>query len=389
MLKKILFGLAGLVVLLVVGAVVAYVVTGPEAPGSDTRSAHWLKSGPHTVSTLELVLVDDSRPTAANGEYPGTDNRTFVSQIWFPEAYEATHPLVVYSHGFMSNKLGGEHYAERLASYGYVVVAADYPLTNGQAPGGPNVADVVNQAEDVSFLIDSVLALAGEQKPFAGEIDVNRIGVTGISLGGLTSTLAGYHPRWRDRRIQAVASIAGPASMFTETYYQNAAIPFLMIAGTVDAIVEYVGNADVIPRRAANGALVTIDGGSHLGFVSIAEPMMRSMSNPDSIGCTAILANIETEVAASSETAAENPFAGLGTVEEGIDFSATQPGLCSMNPLPESIHPGRQHMITQVALLSFFESQFAADAGRRDQARDVLAEHLSRDFSEARVTGSI
>ena len=50
---------------------------------------------------------------------------------------------------------GGAYLAEQLASLGYVVVAVDYPLTNGLAPGGPDVKDVVNQLADVSFLIDT------------------------------------------------------------------------------------------------------------------------------------------------------------------------------------------------------------------------------------------
>ena len=79
--------------------------------------------------------------------------------------------------------------AEAMASHGYIVAAADYPLTSGSTPGGANGDDVVNQPADVSFLIDSVLNLSADEKPFAGEVDGSRIGLSGYSLGGLTTYL--------------------------------------------------------------------------------------------------------------------------------------------------------------------------------------------------------
>ena len=124
---------------------------------------------------------------------------------------------------------------EELASHGYVVVAVNYPLTNMGAPGGPNVKDVVNQPGDVSFLIDSLLeqsATSGHS--LEGMVDADRIGVTGISLGGLTSTLAAFHPEWADDRIKASLSIAGPTALFTPEFFQHRDVPFLMLAGDID-----------------------------------------------------------------------------------------------------------------------------------------------------------
>lgn len=63
-----------------------------------------------------------------------------------------------------------------------MVAAADYPLTGGIAPGEPNIDDVSNQPRDVSFLIDSILAPAGAEKPFSEEIDSSRIGIMSASL---------------------------------------------------------------------------------------------------------------------------------------------------------------------------------------------------------------
>ena len=158
-----------------------------------------------------------------------------------------------------------------------------------------------------------------------------------------------------------------------------ASIPFLMIGGTVDAIVSYNENAADIPNKVSSGELLSIEGGSHLGFVSIAEPMLRSMANPDSLGCQAILAAVEQGNEADADF---NPWLTLGTEEEGIAFDGPQPGLCTDYPLPAAIHAGRQHMITRLALLGFMETYFGETPDRRRDAKMLVSKHLQNDFIE-------
>jgi len=256
-----------------------------------------------------------------------------------------------------------------------VVVSADFPGTNYFAEGGPNLTDVLSQPGDVSFLLDAVLGLGGDQKPFSGTIDTGRLGVMGLSLGGLTTTLVTFHPKLRDKRIRAAVSIAGPANMFTPAFFRSAQLPFLMIAGTVDAIVDYQSNAAPIPERVADGALLTIAGGAHTSFVALAEPTFRLMNNPDSLGCAAILASIDEDPG--------DVFAGLGDESDGVVRDRNAPPLCQRNPLPASIHPGRQQMITQLAVLSFFQAEFATLAESRKDALRMLEQGISNDFSEA------
>ena len=240
-------------------------------PAADSESARRLASGPHRVATFDTVFVDASRPTDANGDFAGSPERTLAATLWYPEGAAAAHPLLVYSHGFMSMRSENAPLTALLASHGYVVVAVDYPLTNFGAPGGPNVRDAVNQPDDVRFVIDRVLAWEPGERPFAGEIDRERIGAVGLSLGGLTTTLATFHPRLRDPRIAAAVSIAGPAAMFSPAFFATADVPFLMIAGTGDAMIAYESNAAPIPRMVRSGGLVSIEGASHAGFSAFAE----------------------------------------------------------------------------------------------------------------------
>ena len=268
--------------------------------------------------------------------------------------------------------------AEHLASYGYVLAAADYPLTSGSTPGGAKAGDVVNQAADVSFLIDSVLGLGIDERPFDGAIDTSRIGLTGYSLGGLTTSLATYHPRWREPRIEAAVSIAGLDSAFTARFYETSDIPFLMIAGTADALVDYQSNAAIIPDRIANGSLLTIAGGAHLGFAGVAEPAFRLMNNPDTLGCSAVLAVLDEGLDAV--------FLRIGSAEDGVVADPDAAGVCETLPPAEAAHPGRQQMITQLGVLSFFESVFAEEASAREAAYQQLSIAIAADFEEASFT---
>jgi len=363
---KIAAGIVGLVGLALIAALVA--TAARPLPG-DTESGRRLAAGPFAVASVELEWVDRSRPTAQNGDYAGAPERHLPVALWYPVAAPGRHPLLVYSHGFMSNRYGGRYLAEHLASYGYVVVAADYPLSHFGAPGGPFAGDVVNQPGDVSFLIDRTLALAGAERPFEGEIDAERIGTFGLSLGGLTTTLVSFHPQMRDARLRAALSIAGPGVMFTDRFYTTADLPFLMIGGTADAMIDYDLNAATLPARIRNGGLVSIAHATHAGFDEMATSALRLLGNMDGLGCRSLMANLDLD-------RAKNPFDGLGTPEIGVvipdekDFSPCQ------KQYDEVMSAGLQHQLTTLAVRAFFDSQFAEDPAERAAASEFLTRVL-------------
>ncbi|MEQ8953555.1 MAG: dienelactone hydrolase family protein [Gammaproteobacteria bacterium] len=375
MLKKIGLWILGVVSVAVLVLIAVAVISAPETPATDSPLQAWLQPGPYTVAEKEHPFLDQTRPMNPNRDFIGIPFRPLPATIWYPEGATGSLPLLLYAHGFTSSRAETIHVVEHLASHGYVVVAPDFPLTSTNAPGGPNVNDVSNQPEDLSFVIDSMLAL--EQKPFTGELDPERIGIMGLSLGGFTTSLTVYHPRLRDPRVRAAISMAGPSANLTGQFYaiSGVTIPFLMIAGTSDLLIDYASNAAVIPERVTNGELLTIEGGNHIGFVTMAEPLLRLMHNSDTLACVAVQSNIEGEE--------EEQFADLFSAELGIVLDPDAPGLCEQEPMPEAGHPGRQHMITQIGVLSFFESVFASDPGRRREARDVLVRHLPAEFAEA------
>lgn len=371
---KILRALLVLVLVAALVVVLVLVATGPEPLASGSESRARLAEGPWDVVRSEYVWVDPARPTAANGEHPGAPDRTFHVAVWSPDDAKGPHPLVVYSHGFMSNRHGGGYLAQHLASHGYVVVATDYPLTHFSAPGGPHAGDVVNQPGDVSFLIDRMLSLPARERDFAGGIDRDAIAVVGLSLGGLTSTLTAFHPRLADPRIRAAVSIAGPATMFGPDYFDFAEVPFLMIAGTHDAMIVYDEHAASIPEKITEGGLVTIEGASHAGFADLAGGAMRLLGNPDALGCRSLSGNLDVEGNAS-------PFSELGGPAEGMLDASDMTLPCSVE-FEDAMHPGRQHMFTKLAVRAFLESHFADDADARQAHRRFLTATLAAENDE-------
>lgn len=375
MLRKIMKILGGLVLTVIVLALIVYLGSGPQRPDSDSVSASWLEAGPFPVGQVERVFEDSSRATMENRGVPGRDSRVLNSTIWYPEGLDGQLPLIVHSHGILSSRTEMPYLMEALASHGYVVVASDYPLTSGATEGGANAEDVINQPADVSFLIDSVLALAGDEKPFTGNINPERIGLSGYSLGGLTTYLTTFHPELRDPRVAAVVAIAGPSAPFAPRFFQTSSAPVLAVAGTADALIEYERNVSDLPARLPGSEVLAIRGGSHLGFVGAADPTFRFMHNPDSLGCAAVL-----------NALGEDPnavFAILGNPAQGVDMSRDLPGICDEETMPEALHPGEQHMITQIAVLAFFESVFHPDPARREAARQAYSSALARDFDAA------
>ncbi|MFT7205825.1 MAG: dienelactone hydrolase [Pseudohongiellaceae bacterium] len=378
MVRKITLGLVGIGGLLFIGLAVTYLVTMPEPLPQDSASEKWLQGGPFVVGHYDFVLVDESRETMANGDAPRLSNRTFPTSVWYPENGEGNYPLVIHSHGFVSERTDLAYIAELLASHGYVVAAANYPLTAGGTPGDPNADDLVNQPSDVTFLIDSLLELSGSDKPFAGELDPSRIALMGYSLGGITTTLATYHPRLRDERVAAAISIAGPSAGLVSKFYETTDVPFMMIAGTLDALIDFEYNAAVIPQRVHNSVLIEIEGGTHLGFGSISEPWLRLMNHPDGLGCTAVLSNLGSDPNAA--------FVALGDASDGIVLDANIPEVCARMPSEKALHPARQQMVTSIAALSFFEFVFNEDPAKRQAAYEQLSNALPADMSEAKFT---
>ncbi|GGV63517.1 hypothetical protein GCM10010277_69650 [Streptomyces longisporoflavus] len=243
--------------------------------------------GPHPVGTVQLHLVDRTRPDdiAGNGRfrelmatiwYPARDVRRYPVAPWMPPGafrafladaglgelasmgpLTAGHagapvrrigrrlPVVVFSHGAHSHQ--GDHtlMVQELASHGYAVVTVAHqydtytqfpdgriavPLDDERAPTLPG-----DFAADLRFVLDCVEQLAAGSNPDAdrrelpagllGSLDTRRTGALGWSKGGTATACA----MLADERIRAGLSLDGPMQMkppLTGDLYR----PFMMMS---------------------------------------------------------------------------------------------------------------------------------------------------------------
>lgn len=358
------------------------VLLNPQRPvPAGELSQRLYEDRPFEVELELFEIKDTSRPTSANGRYTGSPERELKGKLWRPYIKRGTQagpfPLLVYSHGYMSFHQEGTYLAEFMASHGYIVVAVDFPLSNYFAPGGPVLSDVANQPGDVSFIISEVLSRntqAGDS--LMGLVDEQRIGVVGLSLGGMTTELVTFHPTLRDERIKAAVSIAGPSRMFTETFFRGVTVPFMMVAGEQDAIVPYIQNALAIREKDPDSVLVTIKAGSHAGFAGISAILFRWANNPDAFGCSSMKGKVERN---------DRAFAGLIDEKAGV-IKSERTGYCEdYKNLPRAIRPARQQMFTTLAVFSFFESIFSRDKQQQLAMTNYLLQTLSVENTEVKV----
>lgn len=361
-----------------------------------------LQRGQYDVGEQDFRLVDTNRPTASNSDAPGASERILKTTVWYPARRRSLEwlrpspaplapgacpcPLLIYSHGFMSFRSNGAYLAKHLASHGYVVAAPNFPLTHFGAAGGPQFRDVLNQPGDVSFLIDTLLAWSDDpESRFAAGIDRQRIAAAGLSLGGMTTTLLAFHPSLRDTRIRAAVSIAGPSTMFDERFFATAAVPFLMIAGDVDAMVDYSSNAQQLQEHVPEATLVTLRGGSHTGFAGITALLLRWFDNPDSMGCWMLRRKIDEQLTQKKElddliTAMGGEAAGIRNVDNALP--------CRGSSLPRALRPQRQQALTKLAVFAFLQSEFHPDVVVRTNYARVLTDSLARENSEVEVSAA-
>ncbi len=377
--NRVLKILLGVTVVLVVAVIY---VLNPRLPSPEgEQSAALYQPGVLGVERKPIALVDRSRPTDPNGDFEGRPERELEGYLWVPQQRDAgPFPLIVYSHGFMSSVREPGYLVDFLVPKGYVVVAVNYPLTHGRAPGGANFNDVVNQPGDISFIIDALLARnADEDDVLYGLLDPARIAAAGLSLGGLTTKLVAYHRDLRDPRIAAAVSLAGPSSFLEPAFFQTTDIPFMMIAGSDDAMVPYEANAAPIPGKVDNSLLVNLVDGSHVGFADVSSVFMRWFRHPDRWFCPLLLRGLDREHAEAEPALPPDPGIGIST-------NVAMP--CAMETWDRAMRPATQQMLTRLALYAFLEQAFADATDRRQAMARYLTEVLATENADVSVTAA-
>ncbi len=187
-------------------------------------------------------------------------------------------PLLVFSHGSCGIPTQSLYLTTVLASYGFVVAAPPHP-GNVLSPTCESQAALddafVNRQADISFVIDSLLALNQAPGSFLHDgIAAARIGVLGHSFGGLTAlrvsaldarVIAGLalapavEPPWGGRTVdEEIASIDKP---------------MMLQGGDLDTITPFAPTSQrAYDLLGAPRYLVEILNTGHFGFSDICVP---------------------------------------------------------------------------------------------------------------------
>ena len=339
------------------------------------RTQRLLERGPYGSGRATVPFVDPTRPTMANGSYAGAPTRTLTTQVWYPAKDDSQldvanalpgnakdgFPLIVYGHGLGSQSTDVAHVASHLASYGYVVASVQFPLSNGNSPGGPTANDVAQQPADLIFVSQAIVSAQIQAFfPFAKTIDKTRLGLMGYSLGGVTAALASQYPT-----VNAVATLAPAACGLYLPGGPGLSVnkPLLVVSGETDAVTPLFINGDPLFSHAYAGPKynVHIANGSHGGFIATAsqlEPYAPPGYSLDAVICSAI------------PPGSAGPTGALCEV-------------CSPSRLLGSqLAAARQQEIQKAAVLSFFDGYLRDE--RRDQ--QFLKTGLEQENPELTVT---
>ena len=149
-----------------------------------------LKGGeapPHFSYTEAQTL-----PAALQGVLPARYNTIQTTDAYqgIPGSSKGPFPVVLFSHGFGGERLYYSNLLTGIASWGYVVVSADY-LEHGLASQAISGAPKPTTTHDAATLAASLAAvkLAGAKtgSPLHGVVDSTRVAAAGHSAGGGTA----------------------------------------------------------------------------------------------------------------------------------------------------------------------------------------------------------
>ena len=223
------------------------------------------------VRRTRLRIVDETRSTPAAGPLEAGDTRVLLTDVYQPTG-PGPFPTIVHSHGLAGSP---EKFSDLFAAWaeaGFVVVAPRFPRTSDWVEGQSGVADYTEQPADISFVLDHALA----DPALGAVIDAERIGASGLSLGGGTVYGLVWHDCCRDDRIDAAIVMSSLRFPFDGDYGTND-VPVLILHGDADPALPYDDAVESYDDSAEPKWFIRLLGGGH------AEPYENAKSPHDAV----------------------------------------------------------------------------------------------------------
>jgi predicted dienelactone hydrolase len=259
----------------------------PRVGSADASAGYNEPAGPYTVAEVSDIVLHDTKR-----------DKDLHLRIFYPER-SGKYPVIVFSHGAGGSQTCCDTLTRHWASYGYVTLQPthDDSVHQRRATGTDDVRfmQAVREALktpllwesrplDISFLLDSLPELEKQVPQLAGKLDVERIGVSGHSMGSYTSeAIAGAAvdlpgrpaANLADPRAKAILCLSpqGPGQFgLTEHSFDGVTVPYLGITGTLDSLGPIASPAwHKIPfdrSQPGDKYEVLIQGANHMSFIT-------------------------------------------------------------------------------------------------------------------------
>ncbi|NES14122.1 alpha/beta hydrolase [Micromonospora sp. PPF5-17] len=236
-----------------VAAALTLVLPVPAAgPAAAASVADPSAPGPYAAGYVDTTVSAAGRSFSARITYPATaaGNGQPVAAGRFP--------AIAFGHGFLQGVSKYASTLSHLSTWGFIVIA---PTSQGGfAPDHSAFADDLNAALTWAVTQDTT---AGAR--FAGHVSVDRLGLSGHSMGGGASILAAA----RNPKVVTVANLAAAeTNPSAKAAAATVTVPVQLIAGERDGIAPVADHQrPIYLAKPPAKQLRTIKGGSHCGFM--------------------------------------------------------------------------------------------------------------------------
>jgi fermentation-respiration switch protein FrsA (DUF1100 family) len=200
-------------------------------------------AGTYRVSEREMTFVEPAH-TGVTGQHLG--QRTLITEIWYPlgqrsagsQPTRGPFPLLVFAPGFMKCASTYSDLLKAWAGAGYVVAAVNFPRTSCLVGDDAYEPDLVNQPQDMSYLLSRLLALSAQpHNLLSGLLNRHEIAAAGQSDGGDTVAALAANTCCTDHGLKAVAVLSGAEwPPMPGKYFAHGAPPMLFTQGSADTI---------------------------------------------------------------------------------------------------------------------------------------------------------
>lgn len=223
--------------------------------------------------------------------------RTLPVKLFYPTKLEGPKPVIVWSHGLGSSRDGADFLGNTLAGHGYLAIHVQHPGSDILVWQGKDLSNVRNalqegatmenfvlRVEDMAFALNELTRVNQAKGPLRGQLDLERIGVSGHSFGSITAQAMigqtyrspeGELKSFADPRIKA-AVLMSPVPPFQDQdgsgSFKQVQIPCLHLTGSKDSspFDDFPPTKRRVPFEQMRGAdqyLLTFSAGNHMAFV--------------------------------------------------------------------------------------------------------------------------